>query len=79
MKNVGKVRGVALLPLYIYYLMFAFRRIDDLIWAAADQRARGFLIGATSCRTTLGVVRKDAQHHLQQQAYGVGAGAIHVA
>ncbi|MFT2622059.1 hypothetical protein ACMWQU_26990, partial [Escherichia coli] len=39
---------------YIYYSMFGFQRIGDLIWAAADQRARGFLIGATSGRTTLG-------------------------
>jgi pyruvate dehydrogenase E1 component len=43
-----------MLPFYIYYSMFGFQRIGDLIWAAADQRARGFLIGATSGRTTLG-------------------------
>jgi pyruvate dehydrogenase complex dehydrogenase (E1) component len=42
-----------MLPFYIYYSMFGFQRIGDLIWAAADQRARGFLIGATSGRTTL--------------------------
>jgi pyruvate dehydrogenase E1 component len=48
------VHGVAMLPFYIYYSMFGFQRIGDAIWAAADQRARGFLLGATSGRTTLG-------------------------
>jgi pyruvate dehydrogenase E1 component len=48
------VHGVATLPFYIYYSMFGFQRIGDLIWAAADQRARGFLLGATAGRTTLG-------------------------
>jgi pyruvate dehydrogenase E1 component len=48
------VHGVATLPFYIYYSMFGFQRIGDAIWAAADQRARGFLLGATSGRTTLG-------------------------
>ena len=47
------VHGRAMLPIYIYYSMFGFQRVGDLIWAAADQRARGFLIGATSGRTTL--------------------------
>jgi pyruvate dehydrogenase E1 component len=42
------------LPFYIYYSMFGFQRVGDLIWAAADQRARGFLLGATAGRTTLG-------------------------
>jgi pyruvate dehydrogenase E1 component len=46
--------GLAMLPFYIFYSMFGFQRVGDLIWAAADQRARGFLIGATSGRTTLG-------------------------
>jgi pyruvate dehydrogenase E1 component len=48
------VHGQAMLPFYIYYSMFGFQRVGDQIWAAADQRARGFLIGATSGRTTLG-------------------------
>ncbi len=48
------VHGVAMLPFYIYYSMFGFQRVGDAIWAAADQRARGFLLGATSGRTTLG-------------------------
>ncbi len=46
--------GTAMLPFFIFYSMFGFQRVGDLIWAAADQRARGFLIGATSGRTTLG-------------------------
>jgi len=48
------VHGQAMLPFYIYYSMFGFQRVGDLIWAAADQRARGFLVGATAGRTTLG-------------------------
>jgi len=48
------VHGRAMLPFYIYYSMFGFQRVGDLIWAAADQRARGFLLGATAGRTTLG-------------------------
>ncbi|WP_295679631.1 alpha-ketoglutarate dehydrogenase [uncultured Nevskia sp.] len=48
------VSGVPMLPFYIYYSMFGFQRVGDLIWAAADQRARGFLLGATAGRTTLG-------------------------
>ena len=48
------VHGLAMLPFYIFYSMFGFQRVGDLIWAAADQRARGFLLGATAGRTTLG-------------------------
>jgi pyruvate dehydrogenase E1 component len=48
------VHALAMLPFYIYYSMFGFQRVGDQIWAAADQRARGFLLGATSGRTTLG-------------------------
>jgi len=61
------VHGVPMLPFYIYYSMFGFQRIGDLIWAAADQRARGFLIGATSGRTTLageGLQHQDGASHL---------------
>ena len=46
-------QGSATIPFYIFYSMFGFQRVADLIWSAADQRARGFLIGATSGRTTL--------------------------
>ena len=59
--------GFAMLPFYIYYSMFGFQRIGDLIWAAADQRARGFLIGATAGRTTLGgegLQHQDGSSHL---------------
>jgi len=45
--------GVPMIPFYIYYSMFGFQRIGDLCWAAGDMRARGFLIGGTSGRTTL--------------------------
>jgi pyruvate dehydrogenase E1 component len=45
--------GIDAIPFFIFYSMFGFQRVGDLIWAAADQRARGFLLGATSGRTTL--------------------------
>ncbi len=59
--------GVATLPFYIFYSIFGFQRVGDLIWAAADSRARGFLIGATSGRTTLageGLQHQDGTSHL---------------
>jgi len=59
--------GVSMLPIYIYYSMFGFQRVGDLIWAAGDQRARGFLVGATAGRTTLGgegLQHQDGQSHL---------------
>ena len=61
------VHGLPMLPFYIYYSMFGFQRVGDLIWAAADQRARGFLIGATAGRTTLGgegLQHQDGSSHL---------------
>jgi pyruvate dehydrogenase E1 component len=61
------VHGYAMLPFYIYYSMFGFQRVGDAIWAAADQRARGFLLGATSGRTTLageGLQHQDGSSHL---------------
>jgi pyruvate dehydrogenase E1 component len=61
------VHGLAMLPFYIYYSMFGFQRVGDSIWAAADQRARGFLLGATSGRTTLGgegLQHQDGTSHL---------------
>ncbi len=61
------VHGLAMLPFYIYYSMFGFQRVGDAIWAAADQRSRGFLLGATSGRTTLGVEglqHQDGSSHL---------------
>ena len=61
------VQGLAMLPFYIYYSMFGFQRVGDAIWAAADQRSRGFLLGATSGRTTLGgegLQHQDGSSHL---------------
>ncbi len=61
------VSGVAMLPFYIYYSMFGSQRVGDLIWAAADQRARGFLFGVTSGRTTLGgegLQHQDGSSHV---------------
>lgn len=61
------VHAMAMLPFYIYYSIFGFQRVGDQIWAAADQNARGFLIGATSGRTTLGgegLQHQDGTSHL---------------
>ena len=55
------------IPFYIYYSMFGFQRVGDLAWAAGDMRARGFLIGGTSGRTTLngeGLQHEDGHSHL---------------
>lgn len=57
-----------MIPFYIYYSMFGFQRIGDLLWAAGDQQARGFLIGGTSGRTTLngeGLQHQDGHSHIQ--------------
>jgi len=59
--------GVPMLPFYVFYSMFGFQRIGDLVWAAADSRARGFLLGATAGRTTLsgeGLQHQDGTSHL---------------
>ena len=59
--------GTPMLPFYVYYSVFGFQRIGDLIWAAADSRARGFLIGGTAGRTTLageGLQHQDGSSHL---------------
>jgi pyruvate dehydrogenase E1 component len=56
-----------MLPFYIYYSIFGFQRVGDLIWAAADSRARGFLVGGTAGRTTLageGLQHQDGSSHL---------------
>jgi pyruvate dehydrogenase E1 component len=56
-----------MLPMYIYYSMFGFQRVGDAIWAAADSRSRGFLLGATAGRTTLsgeGLQHQDGTSHL---------------
>jgi pyruvate dehydrogenase E1 component len=59
--------GVPMLPFYIYYSIFGFQRVGDLAWAAADSRARGFLLGGTAGRTTLsgeGLQHQDGTSHL---------------
>jgi pyruvate dehydrogenase E1 component len=49
----SSTHGVPMVPMYIFYSMFGFQRAGDAIWAAADQMARGFMLGATAGRTTL--------------------------
>src|SRR5258706_301360 len=59
--------GAPMLRFYIYYSMYGYQRVGDLIWAAADSRARGFLIGGTAGRTTLageGLQHQDGSSHL---------------
>ncbi|CAN5675831.1 pyruvate dehydrogenase (acetyl-transferring), homodimeric type [soil metagenome] len=61
------VRGVPMVPFFIFYSMFGFQRVGDLIWAAADARTRGFLLGATAGRTTLmgeGLQHQDGHSHV---------------
>ncbi len=64
--------GVNTIPFFIYYSMFGFQRIGDLIWAAGDSRTRGFMLGGTSGRTTLageGLQHQDGNSHLFALAY----------
>ncbi|MEZ4601463.1 MAG: pyruvate dehydrogenase (acetyl-transferring), homodimeric type [Syntrophotaleaceae bacterium] len=64
--------GLPMIPFYAFYSMFGFQRIGDLLWAAADSRARGFLMGATSGRTTLngeGLQHQDGQNLLFASAF----------
>src|SRR5687767_3014797 len=59
--------GVNTIPFFIFYSMFGFQRVADLIWAGADSRMRGFLLGATAGRTTLageGLQHQDGQSHV---------------
>ncbi|MGC1615431.1 MAG: pyruvate dehydrogenase (acetyl-transferring), homodimeric type [Candidatus Acidiferrum sp.] len=59
--------GINTIPFFIYYSMFGFQRIGDFIWAAADMRTRGFLLGGTSGRTTLsgeGLQHQDGNSHI---------------
>jgi hypothetical protein len=59
--------GVNMIPLFIYYSMFGFQRIGDLMWLAGDIKAKGFLLGATAGRTTLngeGLQHEDGHSHL---------------
>ena len=64
-----------MIPFFIYYSMFGFQRIGDLIWLAGDIRAKGFLLGATSGRTTLngeGLQHQDG-HSLLTGEHGSNA------
>jgi pyruvate dehydrogenase E1 component len=59
--------GIPMIPFFIFYSMFGFQRIGDLIWAAGDMRARGFLLGGTAGRTTLageGLQHQDGHSHV---------------
>jgi len=59
--------GINMIPFYIFYSMFGFQRVGDLIWSAADSQARGFLLGGTAGRTTLageGLQHQDGHSHL---------------
>ena len=61
------MHGINMIPFFIYYSMFGFQRIGDLVWAAGDMRCRGFMVGATSGRTTLageGLQHQDGHSHL---------------
>ncbi|HEY8465693.1 MAG TPA: pyruvate dehydrogenase (acetyl-transferring), homodimeric type [Solirubrobacterales bacterium] len=62
--------NVQMIPFFIFYSMFGFQRIGDLAWAAGDSRARGFLVGGTSGRTTLngeGLQHEDGHSHVLSQ------------
>ena len=64
--------GINMIPFFIYYSMFGFQRIGDLIWAAADMRAKGFMIGGTAGRTTLngeGLQHQDGHSILNAIAF----------
>jgi len=59
--------GIHMIPFFIYYSMFGLQRIGDLVWAAADMRTRGFMLGATAGRTTLngeGLQHQDGHSHV---------------
>jgi pyruvate dehydrogenase E1 component len=64
--------GVNMIPMFIYYSMFGFQRIGDLIWAAMDSRTKGFMLGGTAGRTTLngeGLQHQDGHSHLNAIAF----------
>ena len=59
--------GINVIPFFVYYSMFGLQRVGDLVWAAGDQRAKGFLCGGTAGRTTLageGLQHQDGHSHL---------------
>ncbi|WP_391529989.1 pyruvate dehydrogenase (acetyl-transferring), homodimeric type [Bremerella volcania] len=70
--NSYSQHGINMIPFFIYYSMFGFQRIGDLIWCAADTRAKGFMIGGTAGRTTLngeGLQHQDGHSHLNAIAF----------
>ncbi|MEO8456298.1 MAG: pyruvate dehydrogenase (acetyl-transferring), homodimeric type [Chloroflexota bacterium] len=67
----AQTTGITTIPLFIFYSMFGMQRIGDLVWAAADARTRGFLVGGTAGRTTLngeGLQHQDGHSHLLASA-----------
>lgn len=70
--NAYSQHGINMIPFFIYYSMFGFQRVGDLVWCAADTRAKGFLIGGTAGRTTLngeGLQHQDGHSHLNAIAF----------
>lgn len=70
--NSYSQHGINMIPFFIYYSMFGFQRIGDLVWCAADTRAKGFMIGGTAGRTTLngeGLQHQDGHSHLNAIAF----------
>ena len=64
--------GLSMIPFFIFYSMFGLQRVGDLVWAAGDQRCRGFLVGATAGRTTLageGLQHQDGNSHIYAYPY----------
>jgi pyruvate dehydrogenase E1 component len=65
--TASATHGIPMIPFFFFYSMFGFQRIGDLVWAAADMRTRGFLIGGTAGRTTLageGLQHQDGHSHV---------------
>jgi pyruvate dehydrogenase E1 component len=70
--NAYANHGLEMIPCYIFYSMFGFQRVGDLLWAAGDARAKGFLFGATAGRTTLngeGLQHQDGHSHVLASAH----------
>ena len=66
-KLAAAAHGINTIPFFIYYSMFGLQRISDFIWAAADMRSRGFMVGGTAGRTTLageGLQHQDGNSHI---------------
>ena len=66
------VHGLPMIPFYIYYSMFGFQRVGDMVWACGDMMARGFLLGGTAGRTTLngeGLQHQDGHSHILASTY----------